>query len=204
MPSQKIKLSRSEKILVFLLELSGGTKKKIRYEDIVVGLFKKFPEDFHLRGYNEYPDSGDLVHKPLYDFKKRGFLTASNKVFMLTDSGIELAERIKKGIGKDDVASTGRFSRSVESEIARIKTLEGFTLFSQGEEDKISENDFYNYLGVTVRTPKNTFIGRLNTIKDVINEVKTKKDEDSVTSRILKYHDFLFNKFQHLQDYFSD
>lgn len=201
--SKKIKISHQEKIIVLLLELSAGTKKKIRYEDIVIGLFKKFPEDFHLRGYNEYPDS-DIVNKRLYDVKKRGLITGANRVFMLTDSGLELAERIKKEISKKSIVSPNRFSRSTESELARIKTLEGFLLFSKGEEDKISENDFYNYLGVTVRTPKNSFIGRMNTIKDIMREVKNKKDSVPLTSQMLKYHEFLFNKFQHLKDYFSN
>ena len=203
MSPKKIKMSHAEKILVLLLKLSGGTKKKIKYEDIVVGLFKKFPEDFHLRGYNEYPDS-DIVNKRLYDVKKRGLLIASHRVFMLTESGLELAEKIKKGIGKEDIASANRFSRSAESEFVRIKSLEGFRLFLHGEEDKISENDFYNYLGVTVRTPKNAFLGRMNTIKDVMNEIKNKKDADPLTTQILKYHKFLFSRFQHLKDYFSE
>ncbi len=201
MAHKKTKMSHQEKILVLLLELSSGAKKKIRYEDIVIGLFKEFPEAFHLRGYNEYPDS-DIVNKRLYDVKKRGLITGSNRVFMLTDSGLELAERIKNEISKENIVPVNRFSRSAESELARIKSLEGFLLFSKGEENKISENDFYNYLGVTVRTPKNSFIGRMNTVENVMKELKGRQNTNPLTSKILKYHGFLFNKFQHLKDYF--
>ena len=58
-------MERPQKILLTMLELSGGTTKSLKYEDIVVGAFKKFPDEFALRGYPEYPDSSD-IHKPLY------------------------------------------------------------------------------------------------------------------------------------------
>ena len=87
-------LSRGEKILLFLYEFGGGGRAKIRYEDIVVGLFKKYPHDFQLKGHAEYPDSGDMIHKPLYDFKKKGYVNAENKIFSLTDRGVELARQL--------------------------------------------------------------------------------------------------------------
>jgi len=92
-------LSRSEKILLFLYKFGKGKKTKVRFEDIVVGVFKKHPSDFHLKGYVKYPDSGDLIHKPLYDFKKKGYVNAENKIFSLTDRGAEFAEQLQKRVG---------------------------------------------------------------------------------------------------------
>ena len=85
---QKVNLSRGEKILLVLYELSGKSRKSIRYEDIVVKAFETYPNDFHLKGYSQYPESGDLVHKPLYDFKKKGLLVAGKKMFALTEKGL--------------------------------------------------------------------------------------------------------------------
>ena len=48
-------------------------KEKVIYEDIVVGLFKRYPEDFHLKGYPEYPDIADSIARTLYEFKKRTY-----------------------------------------------------------------------------------------------------------------------------------
>lgn len=193
-------LSRAEKILVFLYEFGKGTIMKVRYEDIVVGVFKKYPHDFQLKGYEEYPDSGDLIHKPLYDFKKKGYVNAVNKVFSLTDRGIEYAKQLT---GKKEVInSENRLSRSASTEIARIKNLEGLSLFAQGQINQLSESDLYNYLGVSVRTPKNAFIGRLETLSAVMEELRKQKDD--LYSLVVKYHEFLFSKFNNVIKFFKN
>jgi hypothetical protein len=201
MNNDSTNLSRIEKILLFLYEYGNG-RAKIRYEDIVAGLFKKYPHDFHLKGYVEYPDSGDLIHKPLYDFKKKGYVNAVSKVFSLTDRGVEFAKQLSdKGDGKVQ-ESKDRLSRSASTEIDRIKSLEGYALFIAGNGDRFSDNDFYNYLGVTVRTQKNAFVGRLETINAVMEEI-AKYKEDSLYSNILAYHKFLMGRSQSIIEFFS-
>src|SRR6185369_2234554 len=112
-----------------------------------------------LKGYPEYPDSGDMIHKPLYDAKKKGYLMAANKVFALTERGLEYAAQLggEKGVLKS--LSKDRLSRNAGIEIARIKAIEGFELFLRGESHKLTDNDLYDYLGVTVRTQKNAVLG---------------------------------------------
>src|SRR3989338_8681753 len=163
MKQKNMTLSRAEKIMLAIYDMSAGKKVNLKFEDIVVAAFKKFPEDFHLRGYVSYPDSGDLVHKPLYDFRKKGYLEANNKVFSLTDRGLAFAEQLLKLIDGKKVESKGRMSRFAENEINRIEKSEGFGLFISGEKEKITDTDFYNYLSVTPRTPQNDFLGRLET-----------------------------------------
>ena len=126
-------LSRSEKLLLFLYEKGQGKSMKVRYEDIVVGVFKQYPHDFHLKDYPEYPDSGDMIHKPLYDAKKKGYLNAANKVFALTDRGLDYAKQLSGGNNSTSIVSKDRLSRNTTIEFARIKALEGFELFVKGE-----------------------------------------------------------------------
>jgi len=193
-------LSRGEKILLFLYEFGAGGRVKIRYEDIVVGLFKKYPHDFQLKGHAEYPDSGDLIHKPLYDFKKKGYVNAENKIFSLTDRGVEFARQLS-GKGRVTKVSKDRLSRSAETEVSRVKSLEGFLLFVDGNKERLSDNDFYNYLGVTVRTPKNAFIGRLETMNATVEELK-RNSADAPYEDIISYHDFLISKYKNITDFF--
>ena len=193
-------LSKGEKILLFMYEHGDKGKTRIRYEDIVVGIFKKYPQDFHLKGYTEYPDSGDLIHKPLYDFRKKGYVNAVSKVFSLTDRGIEFAKQLT---GKSVAAPTGdRLSRSASAEVVRIKSLEGFLLFLKEGGEQQSENDFYNYLGVTVRTPKNAFLGRLQTMEAVVSELKEHSD-DRLYESIRNYQEFLMEKYQKIIQFFT-
>lgn len=46
-----IALTKWQKILATMFDLCGGEMKPLQYEDIVVEAFKKYSEDFQLRGY---------------------------------------------------------------------------------------------------------------------------------------------------------
>ena len=132
--------------------------------------------------------------------KKKGYVNAVNKVFSLTDRGIEYAKQLT---GKKEVInSENRLSRSASTEIARIKNLEGLSLFAQGQINQLSESDLYNYLGVSVRTPKNAFIGRLETLSAVMEELRKQKDD--LYSLVVKYHEFLFSKFNNVIKFFKN
>jgi hypothetical protein len=196
-------LSRADKIMLTIYEMGGGKKGSLKFEDIVVAVFKKFPEDFHLRGYAEYPDSGDLVHKPLYDFRKKGYLEASNKVFSLTDRGIDFAKRLIDFVQGKNVISDGRLSRYAEKEISRIESLEAFLLFLDNKSERITDTDFYTYLGVSPRTSKNDFLGRLKTLQDAIQELSQQKKINIARNRILEYHKYMMEKFSSIIDHFK-
>lgn len=194
-------LSRSEKILLYLFEFGEGGIKRVRYEDIVVGLFKKYPHEFQLKGFPEYPDSGDIVHKPLYDFKKKGYVNAVNKVFSLTERGLELAKQLSSQAETRGGNNNDRLSRSTEAEISRIKSSEGFGLFENGERERISDNDLYDYLGVTVRTKKNAFLGRLESINTAIAELK--EHDNELYKQMFPYHQFLLTKYNSVIEFFT-
>ncbi len=203
--NQKITvLSRPEKIMLAIYQISDGKTKSLKFEDIVVAVFKKFPEDFHLRGYSDYPDSGDLIHKPLYEFRKKGYLEANNKVFSLTQRGIAFAEQLKSMTAGKEVKSDGRMSRFVEQEISRIEKLEGFTIFREGKREKITDTDFYAYLSVTPRTLKNDFLGRLKTVETAVNELAAQKSIHTSRKLVPEYHAFLLERFKSILDHFKN
>lgn len=195
------KINRSEKIILFLYDMGKGEKKKFSYEDIVVGLFKKYPEDFHLKGYPEYPDSSDSTQRLLYEFKKKGYITVLNKIFSLTESGLEACHQLSTDFSENTDLLSNRLSRSSDVEVNRIKKLEGFNIFVHGKVDTITESDFYNYLGISVRSSASTFSGRLNTVNDVIRDLR-QMPTDPLYSQIIKYHEFMMERYEKAADYF--
>ncbi len=165
-------IPRPEKILVAMFQLSNGTNQPLEYEDIVVKSWKLFPDEFGLRKYvNEYPDSSDQ-HKPLYGpLKDKGFVLSGNKKFRLTEKGIAYASELVKVMKGGKATNTGnadRLSRNNEAQLKRICETDAFRLFSLGQKEKILDTDFYTYLGVTVRTEKHEFLGRLQTVADAV------------------------------------
>jgi hypothetical protein len=164
--------------------LSKGTTRMLKYEDIVVEAFKLFPDEFALRGHPQYPDSSD-VHKPLYGMlKRRGLVRAAQKTFALTTKGVETAQRLiaNAGASLDEARSPDRMTRDVQGEVERMLSSDAFLFFAQGQREKILDTDFYNFLGCTVRTPPNDFLGRVNTTADAIAAAVRlgKPDRDAV------------------------
>jgi hypothetical protein len=190
-------LQRPEKIILAMNSLSGGTSKPLRYEDIVVKAFEMFPDDFALRGYPKYPDSSD-IHKPLYGpLKRAGHVLAGNKQFRLTQKGLERARQLTSSGRKIEKTVGERLSRDKEAEIQRIFQTEAFRLFFANEGDNILDTDFYAYLGVTVRTPRNDFLGRLKTVEEAVKAASI-SSKDPVARKIVELHTFVVGRFSNL------
>ena len=166
-------LSVGDKILAAMHELSQGSTKPLKYEDIVVAAWKKFPQDFSLRGY-EYPDSSD-IHKPLYGpLKSKGFVRTANKFFSLTEHGLTYIERIlqKTDGAKLSKMQTERLGRDAQAEVEKLLQSDAFKLYENGEKDKILDSDIYAFYGVTVRTGKNEFTGRISVVTSAIENAR--------------------------------
>lgn len=192
------KLTRSQKILISLYQLSNGTNKQIRFEDIAVTTYKNFTADFQLKGYPQYPDTGDIVHKPLYsELKKGGYLLSGNKYFSLTPKGIAYAKKILRISESNDTKDASTFVKLTadqQKELDRLKTSSAVELFLNGKKNEILDIDFYSYLGVTVRTNKYDFLGRLTTVEEAINATKGKSDE--LYKKLRECHEYLLGRFK--------
>ena len=164
-----MEISRPEKILVAMFQLADGTNQPLEYEDIVVKSWQLFPDEFGLRKYvHKYPDSSDQ-HKPLYGpLKDKGYVLSGNKKFRLTEKGISHAAELGRTLNGEAAPKGDRLSRDNEAQLKRICGTDAFNLYAQGQKERILDTDFYTYLGVTVRTEKHEFLGRLQTVSDAV------------------------------------
>lgn len=192
---RKIEMNKGDKILLVLYSLSKREKKLLKFEDVVVALFKKFPEDFHLKGYREYPDSGDSIKRPLYTFRDSGLLTVQNMIFKLTDKGLDYAKKLKELSSKKNIVTTNNLDRYIEKEIRRIKKLTSFNLFLSKRLDEINDSDFYNYIGVSVRTKKSDFMGRYLMLSKIMGELKKNTNNTGLYEEITLLHEYMNSKF---------
>lgn len=192
-------IPRPEKILVAMFQLSNGTNQPLEYEDIVVRSWELFPDEFGLRKYvHKHPDSSDQ-HKPLYGpLKDKGFVLSGNKKFRLTEKGIAYASELVKAMKGGKTANSGnadRLSRNNEAQLKRICETDAFRIFSLGQKEKILDTDFYTYLGVTVRTEKHEFLGRLQTVADAVADASRISDNPKF-ALTQPLHEFLCQQFK--------
>lgn len=183
-------VSKLQKILSVMFDLSKGESKPLQYEDIVVSAFQRYPEDFQLRGYPQYPDSSD-IHKPLYSMKRDGLLRTANKSFLLTPRGLDVARSL---LGISETARD-RLTKPEENEITRILKSQAFQLFQDGQSSRILDTDFYEYLGVSVRTAKGDFLGRVTTVEQAVNAHRSKRN-DGVSEALGKLHEWIVARFK--------
>lgn len=197
--AKKIQLSNREKILLVLFKLSSEAKKNIRFEDAVVALFKKFPKDFHLRGYEEYPDA-EAIRKPLYEFKRLGVLLVRNMVISFTYKGLDMAKKIKeKSSRKTIIQNDGnKFDRYIEKEIYRIQKLNSYNKYLRNDKE-IFDTDFFDYLGVSVKSDRNEFKSRLRTVADVAKSLKSESNQ--ALKNVTEFHQFMIAKFKDIVNY---
>ncbi len=190
-------ISRPEKILLAMKELSKNSTSPCRYEDIVVKAFEMFPKDFQLRGHPQYPDSSD-IHKPLYGpLKRQGYVRAANKSFSLTDFGLEKARSLGKNQATIAEPQGCRLDRSALMEIERLTKTTAFQLYVTGKSDEILDTDFYSYLGANVRTNRNDFMGKVNALSQTIRSA-SKIDPSPLHSKLSEAHEHLLSKYQGL------
>lgn len=185
-------ISKRDKLLIVIYEMSSSKQSTLKYEDIFVKAFKKYPDDFHLRGYPEYPDTGDSTQRPLYSLRKDGLIQVRSKFVTITEKGITTVKQILKAHPHLPLKSPQRLSRDITSEIDRIKNTDVFHLFTTDKKDQIVDTDFFSYLGTTVRTERTDFRARIKTIEDIIEAIKT----NNAYKTIVDLHNYLFGRFK--------
>ncbi len=195
--NSQIQLTRSQKILISLYQLADGKNKQVRFEDIAVLAFKNFNSDFQLKGYPQYPDTGDIIHKPLYStLKQHGYVLSGNKYFSLTPTGIEYVKQLIGQLDKSvsNVAVKNKLTAVQQKELERLKDSTAVQLFVENKKEEILDIDFYSYLGVTVRTNKYDFLGRLNSVEDTVAAIKNRSER--LYKDLLNCHKYLVNRFK--------
>jgi len=191
---KKSVISKQDKLLIVIFEMLQGERNTLKYEDIFVKVFKKYPDTFHLRGYPEYPDTGDGTQRPLYDLRKEGLIQVRNKFVSITEKGITSAMQLTHTKSLSSKKTLQKLSRDITHEIDRIKNVDAFQLFVNGDKAQIVDSDFFNYLGATVRTERTDLSARIKTINDVIESIK----EDDEYKILVDFHNYLFEKFKEI------
>jgi hypothetical protein len=145
-------LTQSEMVLVSMVRLAEGNTERVPYEEIVLQAWRDFPQAFSLRSHPEHPDASD-IHKKIYqNLKPAGLvLSLGNKVFRLTDKGVERGLELlanQRGDSNDRAIKPGRLSRSEQAFFAHASHSRTFSIWQQGDRDRLIDHDtrlFYQF-----------------------------------------------------------
>jgi hypothetical protein len=186
------KLFIKEKLLIVIYLMALKKERALKYEDVYVEAFKKYPTDFQLIGYSEYPDT-ELMSKKIYDLRKNGLVQIRRKFITITQKGKSHAEKLinSESSFQDKNRNTSALSRDIKNEIDRIINTDAFQLFLNDKKDQIVDTDFFTYLGTTVRTDRSDFAARIKTLEDVVKAVRNVHDY----KMLIDLHTYLLEKF---------
>ena len=153
----KNKLSQHALILVTIFKLSGGTTAPVAFEDIVIQVWKDFPEIFSLRGHPEFPDSNNVSKRLYSTLLKNGWIVSlKGHVVRLTEKGIAEAERLlslpHQSVGYSPLRNLplSQEERRFLEQAFRSRT---FAAWLEGKKESLVDYDARVFFGFSSTTP---------------------------------------------------
>ena len=217
-----IKLSVVDKLLIAAIDLVREGKDRFSAEDLVVNAWKHFPDTFGLSGYVDkngrriYPDSNRVFaeimgSKPV---RKKGYLKKVGvKMYQLTESGQNQARQLSASFDQEscaqaDIAKSG-LNREMVNKIKRLFSSKAVEKYLGQRIDEITFYDACSFWGITPRSSKIDFEGKIANFKNLIEtslkDAKGKKLSFEHGGRsyspkelklLLKVHDLLMMNFE--------
>lgn len=182
-----MELNKSQKILIIIKKLNQIKKnqlQKVTVEDVAVNLWKKYPKEFCMKGYPEYPNVD--IQKYITKLFDNSYIKGGVFDYKITSKGIdegEKLEKLEKGeISEEKLEKDNEVQRYIKKELLRIQKTKIFSYFKEDSNLEILETDIFEFLGSSPRSlatkNRNLFLTRLNMIKEVIKYCENKDNSD--------------------------
>lgn len=152
-------LSKSEKALLIIhqLTIQKSSNKKVTVEDVAVALWKKYPNEFCMKGYPQYPNVD--IQKYITKLLAKRLITGGVYNYAITAKGVEYAESLNSGKSKEraiSIVETAELERNIRKEIERIVSSKLFRDYTVAKVEKkeldLLESDLFQFLGLTTRS----------------------------------------------------
>jgi hypothetical protein len=192
----KINISITDKILIAIYLLSNKKKEPVKNEDVFVKAHDLYPEEFHISGYKQYPDS-NKINKRLYtSLKPNGLIRIAGNKTLLTDLGLARAKEILHSLDKNEEPSNDDIYNYGKSEFIRILNSTGYQLYMNGRLNDIVDQDFYDIYRVSYKTPLRELKARIKEIDTIFEKIHDINLE--IRDSILEYTDYLKERYSEI------
>ncbi len=196
-----IELSKSDKALIAIYELEKYRKgtDKITVEDVAVRLWKKYPTEFSMKGYPQYPNVD--IQKYITKLLVNHLINGGVFNYVITAKGTERAKSLMSGKVVTKAQITSEIRRDIKIEIERILNSKVFTYYTTTQKPRFVESDLFDFMGTSSRSlmthNQSIFISKYNTItKDVIPFCQQQSKNDKRMEMIVRLWDRLFEDFK--------
>lgn len=191
-------LTNPDRVLVSIARASSWSSKRIPYEEAVIQAWRDWPGSYSLRNHPEYPDASDM-HRTITDLRRSGLVVAlGNKMFRLTDAGVEKARAIELELlnGSKPSPTQSRLGREEQSFLRHARSTRAFTTWGDGRADMLIDYDarfFFQFsTGTSLEERKTRRAFALDTL------TKARALEIDGASGLLELAEYLSERFSSL------
>lgn len=164
-----------DRLTVYAIKFLRDRKIEPTFENIVVALYKMFPESFSLVGFHEYPDSNRVNRQLLHCRPKyRGYLIGGmRRGWILTEKGLAAAEEAQEFLRNPSLLgdrqrkqprTTKERTKSVHF-VNEILRSEAYEKYNKGMLDQIADIELCNVLHANLDTPKPILVKSLQKLE---------------------------------------
>lgn len=201
------KFSQSEMVILATYRASKSFGNRVPYEEIVLQVWKDFPETFSLNNHPEHPDSHPVIRRLSSDLLTNRLVVSLRKqVYRLTEKGLEVAKELdtqSAATNKDKIKNKKPISslvvhlnREQEDFLQYATRSRAFSTWKQGKREDLIDYDARMFFQFSTGTPVKERKRKVENAREAIEKAVSLGKNDSAELNDLFI--FLTNKFSQL------
>jgi hypothetical protein len=200
------KFSQSEMVLLATYRASKSFGTRVPYEEIVLQVWKDFPETFSLNNHPEYPDSHPVIRRLSSDLLTNRLVVSLRKqVYRLTEKGVEAAKELDtqstvknkdKLKNKKSISQVVHLNREQEDFLQYAIRSRAFSTWKQGKGEDLIDYDARMFFQFSTGTPVKERKRKVENAREAIEKAVSLGTNDSTELNDLFM--FLTSKFSQL------
>ncbi len=200
------KFSQSEMVLLATYRASKSFGTRVPYEEIVLQVWKDFPEAFSLNNHPEYPDSHPVIRRLSSDLLTNRLVVSLRKqVYRLTEKGVEAAKELDtqslvknkdKIKNKKSISQVVHLNREQEDFLQYAIRSRAFSTWKQGKGQDLIDYDARMFFQFSTGTPVKERKRKVENAREAIEKAVSLRTNDSNDLNDLFM--FLISKFSKL------
>lgn len=202
------KFSQSEMVLLAIYRASKSFGTRVPYEEIVLQVWKDFPETFSLNNHPEYPDSHPVIRRLSSDLLTNRLVVSLRKqVYRLTENGVEAAKELdtQSAVKNKDKIKNRKsmcqviyLNREQEDFLQYAARSRAFSTWKQGKGRDLIDYDARMFFQFSTGTPVRERKRKVENAREAIEKAVSLGTNDS--TKLYDLFMFLTKKFLQLFD----